>query len=51
MIIENITHPNQEPQNGDKLKYTYPNGAIEIKTYTKPYELTQEDIANEERLW
>lgn len=51
MIIENITHPNQEPQDGDKLKYIHSSGTIEIKTYTEPYELTQEDIADNERRW
>lgn len=51
MIIENITNPNQEPQDGDKLKYIHPSGTIEIKTYNAPQEPTQEDIENEERQW
>jgi hypothetical protein len=51
MIIENITNPNHDPQDGDKLKYTHPSGAIEIKTYNAPQEPTQEDIENEERQW
>ena len=51
MIIENITNPNQEPQDGDKLKYTHPSGAIEIKTYSAPQEPTQEHIERNERQW
>ena len=51
MIIENITNPNQEPQDGDKLKYTHPSGAIEIKTYNAPQEPTQKEIEYEERQW
>lgn len=51
MIIENITNPNHEPQDGDKLKYTHSSGTIEIKTYNAPKQPTQEDIENEERKW
>lgn len=51
MIIENLTHPNQEPQDGDNIKITHPSGTIEIKTYNSPKEPTQEDIEIQERQW
>lgn len=51
MIIENITNPSQEPQDGDKLKYTHPSGAIEIKTYNAPQEPTQKEVEYQERQW
>lgn len=55
MNIENITNPNQEPQNGDLLRYIYDSGTILEKRYyniiEEEQEPTQEDIENEERQW
>jgi len=41
MIIENITHPNQEPQDGDLLRYNYDNGVIIEKRFYEEQPRTQ----------
>lgn len=38
MQIENLTHPGQDPVDGDKMRYTHANGIVEIKQYWTPVE-------------
>lgn len=38
MQIDNLTHPNQDPVDGDEMRYTHQNGTIEIKQYWSPVE-------------
>lgn len=52
MIIENITNPNQEPQNGDLLRYIYDSGVIVEKEFDTPIEIDKVvEKQNEERRW
>ena len=51
MIIENITNPNQEPQDGDLLRYIYPSGAIVEKNFYAHQEPSQDEVLNMERQW
>jgi len=51
MIIENITHPNQEPQDGDLLRYNYDNGVIIEKIFYEEQPRTQNQLLKEERQW
>jgi len=36
ILIGNLTNPGADPVDGDKIRITYPSGAIEIKTYYAP---------------
>lgn len=52
MIIENITHPNQEPKDGDLVRYIYDSGVIVEKEFVAPVEIDEVvDKQNEERQW
>ena len=51
MKTNNLTRPNQEPQNGDFLEYISPKGSIVRKHYYAPVEPTAEEIADAERQW
>ena len=44
MIIENLTHPNQEPQDGDLLRYIYDSGAIVEKNFYAHQEPSQDEV-------
>ena len=51
MTINNLTRPNQEPQDGDFLEYISPKGSVVRKHYYAPVERTAEEIADDERQW
>lgn len=51
MIIENLTHPNQEPQDGDLLRYIYDSGAVVEKNFYAHQEPSQDEVLNVERQW
>jgi len=51
MIIENITNPNQEPQDGDLLRYNYNNGVVLEKRFYEEQPRTQNQLLKEERQW
>jgi hypothetical protein len=35
-MIENLTNPGADPVDGDRIKITHGNGAVEIKEYHAP---------------
>lgn len=51
MKINNLTRPNQEPQDGDFLEYISPKGSVVRKHYYSIPEPTAEEIADAERQW
>ena len=51
MIIENLTRPNETPQDQDLLRYTYDNGTVVEKRYIEEKAPTQEEIIATERQW
>jgi len=51
MIIENLTNPNQEPQEGDILRHIYDTGVIVEKQWDGLPDEVIEDKPADERLW
>jgi hypothetical protein len=51
MLIENLTRPNETPQDQDLLRYTYDNGIVVEKRYIEEKAPTQDEIIAAERQW